>query len=41
MGYDHLLRAIVPRLCRRSVVSSTLRLLLENPARLLSGEDAS
>lgn len=38
MGYDHVLRAIVPRLRRRGVDEATLRLLLvENPARLLSG----
>ncbi len=36
MGYDHILRTIVPRLRRRGVDEATLRrLLVENPARLL------
>lgn len=36
-GYDHLVRAIVPRLRRHGVDEATLRLLLvENPARLLA-----
>jgi phosphotriesterase-related protein len=42
MGYDHILRTIVPRLRRRGVDSATLhRLLVENPARLLSGTDVT
>jgi predicted metal-dependent phosphotriesterase family hydrolase len=37
MGYDHILRTIVPRLRRRGVDEATLHLLLvENPARLLA-----
>jgi phosphotriesterase-related protein len=37
LGYDHILRSIVPRLRRRGVDDATLRLLLvENPARLLT-----
>ena len=37
LGYDHILRSIVPRLRRRGVDEATLRcLLVENPARLLA-----
>lgn len=37
MGYDHILRTIVPRLRQRGVDEATLhRLLVENPARLLA-----
>ena len=40
MGYDHLLRTIVPRLRRRGVNDSTLHtLLVENPARLLANSN--
>ncbi len=38
MGYDHILRTIVPRLRRRGVDEATLHtMLVENPARLLAG----
>ena len=37
MGYDHILRTIVPRLRRRGVDETTLHeILVENPARLLA-----
>jgi phosphotriesterase-related protein len=36
MGYDHLLRRIVPELQRRGVSAADVRtMLVENPARLL------
>jgi phosphotriesterase-related protein len=39
-GYAHLLRTIVPRLKARGVDDATIdRLLVKNPARMLSGEE--
>lgn len=39
-GYSHILRSIIPRLQARGVSRGVLdRILIENPARLLSGEE--